>query len=53
MSVDDLVTGVGIALGGRLLGDCRSLDTDGDGRVSVSELITAVRAGLGTCGATS
>jgi hypothetical protein len=49
VSVDDLVTGVGIALGTHLLGDCSSLDTNRDGRVSVSELITAVRSGLGEC----
>jgi RHS repeat-associated protein len=49
VTVDELITGVNIALGTRLLGDCRSFDPNGDGEVTVDELITAVNNALSGC----
>lgn len=42
VSVDELLTGIAIALGDRSPGDCGGLDGDGDGRVTVDELLGAV-----------
>ncbi len=48
VSIGELVTGVGIALGNRDLEACPFLDANGDGRITVGELIAAVRNLLGT-----
>jgi len=48
-SIDELLTGVAIALGERLLNDCSSLDTNGDSVVTIDELIKAVNAALTGC----
>jgi hypothetical protein len=46
VTVDELVLGVAIALGGQPAAECPSLDADGDGQVTVDELLTAVRNAL-------
>jgi hypothetical protein len=51
VSVDDLLTGVGIVLGNAPLADCDSLDRNSNGHVEVNELVTAVHGALGDCGA--
>jgi len=47
--VDELVRGVSIALGNRPAADCVALDVNGDGKVSINELIIAVSVALGGC----
>jgi hypothetical protein len=47
--VNELVTGVGIALGSRPLDDCRAFERNVDGEVSVAELVAAVNAALKGC----
>ena len=49
VTIDELVTGVGIALGTRPLAGCPSFDCNGDGQVSVAEIIAAVTAALTAC----
>lgn len=49
VTVDELVAGVGIALGSRALAACATFDGDDDGSVTVAELIAAVNAALGGC----
>lgn len=51
VTVDELVTAVSIALGERVLGDCRRADTNDDGGVTVEEILQAVNAALVGCGA--
>jgi hypothetical protein len=47
--VDELVYGLGIALGYSPLEDCRSFDVDGRGNVTIDELVVAVGATLFGC----
>jgi hypothetical protein len=47
--VNELVTGVGIALGAADLSRCLALDLDGDQLISISELIRAVGSALNGC----
>ena len=47
--INELITGVNIALGTRDLADCRSFDITLDGRVNVGELIRAVRNVIHGC----
>ncbi len=49
VSVDELVTGVDIALGNTPLEQCSSLDADGGGVVTVDELVRAVNNALTGC----
>jgi hypothetical protein len=42
VSINELVTSVSIGLGGLPLSVCWSADANGDGRVSVADLISAV-----------
>jgi Tol biopolymer transport system component len=49
VTVDELLTGVGIALGGERLASCPSLDTNGAGAVAVNDLLTAVNNALDGC----
>jgi len=49
VAVHELVKGVRIALDMQPPADCPKLDTDANGRVSISELIGAVNAALGSC----
>lgn len=48
-AIDELVTGVGIALGTTRLSRCPVIDLSGDGGADVSELVRAVRDALGGC----
>jgi endonuclease/exonuclease/phosphatase family metal-dependent hydrolase len=50
VDVSELVTGVGIALGQQPIGACRAFDRNGNGGVTVDELISAVAAALSGCG---
>ncbi len=49
VTVDDLVTGISIALGTRPLAACPSFDAGDEGRVTVDELIAAVNNTLEAC----
>lgn len=49
VSINELIIGVNIALGGRPVGDCPSFDSNANGLVSVNELIQAVNAALQGC----
>lgn len=49
VTVDELVRGVNIALGGAELNTCTALDSDGDSSVAVNELVAAVSNALGGC----
>ena len=49
VAINELVTGVGIALGGQPLAACASADQDGNGQVAINELIAAVNHALGAC----
>jgi hypothetical protein len=49
VAVNELVTGVSIALGSTAADACRAVDGNGDGRVSISELIAAVTSLLDGC----
>jgi hypothetical protein len=44
VSIGDLIRGVGVALGTAPLDACSRMDGDGDGRISIAEVIRAVRA---------
>src|SRR6476660_9197957 len=49
VTISDLITGVGIALGSEPVSRCRAMDTNDDGAVTVDELIRAVTVALGGC----
>jgi hypothetical protein len=49
VSIAELIRGVGISLGRQNLSACPSFDANGDGAVSVAELITAVNRTLRGC----
>ena len=49
VSVDELVKGVNIAIGGAALSACSAFDTNTDGAVTIDELIGAVDAALTGC----
>lgn len=49
VTVNDLVLGVNIALGGAAVGQCSAMDGNGDGTVTVDELVGAVQNALGGC----
>jgi hypothetical protein len=49
VTVDELITGVNIALGNTALSQCPVFDGNGDERVTVDELITAVNNALSGC----
>jgi hypothetical protein len=49
VTVDELVTGVAIALGSGSLADCRAMDQDNDESVEVFELVSAVQLALHGC----
>src|SRR5262245_20041900 len=50
VAVDELVTGVNMALGTMPIDRCPDIDADGDGDVAVAELIVAVNNALAGCG---
>ena len=47
--VNELITGVNIALGNAAVDACPAFDRDGNGQVAVNELIAAVNAALSGC----
>jgi len=49
VTVDEIVTGVNIALGARELGECTRFDGDGSNSVTVDELIQALNFALAGC----
>jgi hypothetical protein len=49
VTVDEIVTLVGIALGSPSVDACLSGDGDGDGRITVDEILRAVRVALDGC----
>jgi len=49
VSVAELVRGVGVALGLRLIDECQAFDLDRDGRISIAELIRGVSSALEGC----
>jgi len=49
VTVDEIITGVHIALGAGSLEQCRSFDDDGNHQVTVDELLIAVNSGLSGC----
>jgi len=49
VAINELITGVNIALGSSPLSACPSIDADDDGEVGINELITAVNNALNGC----
>jgi hypothetical protein len=49
VGIEELVRGVGIALGSTAVDVCPAFDRDGDAMVSIAELIAAVGAALNGC----
>ena len=47
--INELVTGIGIALGSAPLASCPAFDRDADGTVAIDEIIAAVGAALNGC----
>lgn len=50
VTVDEILSAVGIALGNLAVTDCTAADLNGDGTVTVDEIIAAVNAALTGCG---
>ncbi len=50
VTVEELVTGVNLALGDELPAPCAAFDRSGDGRVTIDELVEAVANALSDCG---
>ena len=53
VTIDELITGVGIALGNMPFSSCPAIDADGDGVIEVNELVGAVDHALNGCGPTA
>lgn len=49
VTINELITGVNIALGTTSVAQCTAFDTDGDGLVAINELIAAVARALDGC----
>ena len=49
VAINELITGVNIALGSAPLATCAAFDTSGDGTVAINELISAVNVALAGC----
>ena len=49
VKVDELVRGVNIALGQQAVDSCPAVDRNGDGQVTIAELLAAVSAAIGPC----
>lgn len=49
VTVDELVVGVGVGLGDRLIADCPQMDADHDGTLTIDELVRAVSNALDGC----
>lgn len=50
VTVDEIVTGVNIALGSLPVSNCPAMDDGGDGEVTVDEILRAINAALNGCG---
>jgi hypothetical protein len=50
VAIDEIILGVRMALGDAPIGDCRAMDGDGNGAVTVNELVVAVSRALQRCG---
>jgi large repetitive protein len=50
VGISELIRGVNIALGSAVIDQCRPLDGNGDGTISINELILAVGNALAGCG---
>jgi hypothetical protein len=50
VTIEELVLGVAITQGERLLLECQALDHDGDGAATTGDLVAAVVSGLHGCG---
>lgn len=50
VTVDEIITGVNIALGTVSVDLCMAFDSDGNGRVTVDEILTGVNNALDGCG---
>ena len=53
VTVNEVITGVTIALGSVEVGACGAMDANGDGQVTIDELIGAINGALGGCAATT
>jgi hypothetical protein len=49
VTVDEIVSGVNIALGVIAVDACEAMDLDGSGSVTVDELLSAIDAALNGC----
>lgn len=49
VTINELITGVNIALGSASVDSCEGVDVNGDGEVTINELIAAVNNGLNGC----
>lgn len=49
VTVDEIVTGIGIALGSAAMSSCLTFDGNGDAQVTVEEIVTAVNNALNGC----
>jgi len=49
VTVDEIITGVTLALSGGNTASCRAIDVNGDGRVTVEELVQAITVALNGC----
>lgn len=49
VTVDEIITGVNIALGSLPVANCLAMDTNGDGEVTVDEILQAINAALNGC----
>ena len=49
VAINELITGVNIALGSAPVSSCPAIDANGDGEVTINELIAAVNNALGGC----
>jgi hypothetical protein len=53
VAVNEVITMTNITLGTQPLANCGAGDNNGDGAISIDEILTAVNKTLGGCGASS
>jgi hypothetical protein len=49
VAIDELVLGIGIANGTAAIGACAAIDENGDGLITIDEIVAAVAAALTGC----